>query len=141
MAHLCYIQLFMAQRRRGDSLGPIRLVLTIALAVFAAGFSLWLLPVLNEMAIPVMVYIGVLSGMVFAALAWRANRTDWIVFGAFLFLISDAVLGAAKFRGPVPLRGWIVWGTYYAAQYLLASGVLKELGADRPQSQYSSFPR
>ena len=53
VAHLCYIQLFMAQRRRGDSLGPIRLVLAIGLAVFAVGFSLWLLPVLNEMGLPV----------------------------------------------------------------------------------------
>lgn len=144
IAHLCYMQLFLAQRRKGDRLGMIRLLLTIGLGIFAMGFSLWLLPTLNELGLPVMLYIGVLSGMVFTALAWRTNRTDRVVFGAFLFLISDAVLGADKFRGPVPLRGWIVWATYYVAQLLLTFGVLRELGADRPQSssvQYSSLPR
>ena len=130
MAHLCYINLFFGQRRKGDAMGLIRALAALGLAVFAVGFTIWLAPVLNDMALPVMLYIGALSGMVFTALAWRAKRSDWVVYGAFLFLISDAVLAQARFRGPVPLRDWIVWGTYYAAQYLIASGVLRELGAE-----------
>jgi uncharacterized membrane protein YhhN len=127
LAHLCYIQLFFAQRRKGDRLGAIRGAAVAGLFLFSIAFTIWLVPVLGDLGFPVVMYVGVLTGMVFTAISWRAQRSDFIVFGAFLFLISDAVLGAAKFRGPVPLRGWIVWGTYYAAQSLIASGVLREL--------------
>ena len=127
LAHLCYIQLFFAHRCKGQPLGAIRWIAVALLFLFSLGFTLWLLPSLGALSFPVMIYIGVLTGMVFTATTWKAQRSDFIVFGAFLFLISDAVLGAAKFHGPVPGRGWIVWGTYFAAQVLIAAGVIREL--------------
>jgi uncharacterized membrane protein YhhN len=137
-AHVCYIQLFLAQRKKNESLGLTRLLLTGLLVSFTGVFTMWLLPGLGGMAAPVMAYVGVLAGMVFASLTWRAS-TPVISAGAFLFLISDAVLGASKFREAVPLRGWIVWGTYYAAQYLIATGTVNELlAAGRQAIQRSS---
>ena len=138
LAHLLYVRLFFDNRRRGQALGRIRWALVALLALFSMGFSFSLIPVLGDLTLPVLMYIGVLTAMVFSAIAWRTRRTDWILYGAFLFLISDAVLGAAKFRGPVPLRGWIVWGTYYAAQFMITKGVLRELG---PQSSLKSEDR
>ena len=138
LAHLMYVRLFVTNRRRGEALSGIRRAMLALVAIFAIAFALWLLPVLGDMTLPVLLYVGVLTAMVVSAIGWRARRTDWILYGAFLFLISDAVLGAAKFRGPVPLRGWIVWGTYYAAQFMITKGVLRELG---PQSSLKSEDR
>jgi uncharacterized membrane protein YhhN len=126
LAHVCYMQLFLAQRNKKESLGPLRLLLAGVLALFSSVFTLWLMPSLGTLAPAVLSYVGVLSAMVLASLAWKTS-TPIISAGAFLFLISDAVLGASKFREPVPLRGWIVWGTYYAAQYLIATGTVNEL--------------
>jgi uncharacterized membrane protein YhhN len=133
VAHICYIQFFMAERRKNESLGLVRSLLTVGLGLFSGLFTIWLLPALGGMAPAVVCYVGVLTGMVFASLAWRA-ATPIISIGAFLFLVSDAVLGAGKFREPVPLGGWVVWGTYYAAQYLIATGAVDELLRQRRPS-------
>ncbi len=134
LAHICYIQLFLGLRRKGESLGAIRWILTVALAAFSVSFSWWLMPFLGGLAPAVMAYVGVLTAMIFSSLAWKAS-TPWVSAGAFLFLISDAALGASRFHGAVPLRGWIVWGTYYAAQYLIANGTLRELETCRPYNR------
>jgi uncharacterized membrane protein YhhN len=124
LAHLTYIRLFWFYR---SPLTTVRRSLVAAVTVFALAFSLWLVPALGRFTAPVVAYIAVLATMVISAIAWRTRQSNWILYGAILFLISDSVLGAAKFRGPVPLRGWLVWGTYYAAQFLLAKGILREL--------------
>ena len=43
-----------------------------------------------------------------------------------LFLISDSILAINKFKSPLPLRGYLVWATYYLAQYGIAIGFLRE---------------
>lgn len=132
LAHLLYVRLFLTANTGGEPLNRFRRMLVPLIAVFTVGFSAWLIPVLGAMTVPVVMYIGVLAAMVFSAIAWRTRHSGWVLYGAILFLISDSVLGAAKFRGPVPLRGWIVWGTYYAAQFLIAKGVLRELSESNP---------
>lgn len=131
LAHLCYIPLYLKQRRKGETLGLARTTAALGLIAFSAVFFVWLLPGLGAMAVPVLAYVTVLTGMVIASLFWKGS-TNWVTIGAVLFLISDAVLGANRFREPVPFRGWIVWGTYYAAQYLIAKGALRELAASQP---------
>jgi uncharacterized membrane protein YhhN len=141
LAHVLYIRLFLTSARGAarppravEPRSTPRRALAAGVIVFTVAFSAWLLPTLGALTVPVVAYIAVLAAMVLSAIAWRTQHTQWILYGAILFLISDSVLGAAKFRGPVPLRGWIVWGTYYAAQFLIASGVLRELeagGVDR----------
>jgi len=41
-----------------------------------------------------------------------------------LFLISDSILAVNKFKTEVPLRDYLVWATYYAAQYAITTGFL-----------------
>ena len=65
-------------------------------------------------------------------MAWRAfahvdivkNAWTWTklcaCFGAFLFLISDFVIGLNKFSFEVPAARVIIMVTYYAAQCLIA---------------------
>lgn len=125
LAHLCCVPLFLLQRKKGDSLGAPRIVLAVALVAFSDAISIWMLPSLGGMAVPVMAYVTVLTGMAVSSLFWKAS-TNWIIAGAILFLISDTVLGVNKFVQPIPYRGWIVWSTYYAAQFLITRGSLKE---------------
>jgi uncharacterized membrane protein YhhN len=42
-------------------------------------------------------------------------------------MLSDSLLAIGKFNGPFPGRGYLVWATYYAAQYLITTGVLQNL--------------
>jgi uncharacterized membrane protein YhhN len=127
LAHICYVQLFFSQRKKGQKMGLARTLIAVALLPYSIGFSIYLMPGLGDMGFPVMMYIGVITAMVFSALVWRTPK-DWVLIGAILFLISDSVLGASKFRDPVPFRGWIVWSTYYGAQYLIARGALRAFG-------------
>ena len=48
------------------------------------------------------------------------------LYGVILFLISDSILAVDKFKSPVPLRGYLVWATYYLAQCGIAIGFLRE---------------
>jgi uncharacterized membrane protein YhhN len=43
-----------------------------------------------------------------------------------LFLISDSILAVSKFKSPMPAGGYLIWGTYYLAQYGIAIGFLRE---------------
>ena len=47
-------------------------------------------------------------------------RIPFVATGAVLFLISDSVLAVNRFRMAILFEPWIVWGTYYAAQVLIA---------------------
>ena len=119
VAHLCYIVAF----SRGVALFtsyllPV-LLLTVALGVF-----LRLRPHLGSMTIPVLLYMLVISAMV-----WRAGER-WLqapnigaltaFVGALLFLISDAALAVERFVGPFRIAKALVLGTYFCAQWLIA---------------------
>ena len=58
---------------------------------------------------------------------FRSSR--WVLAGAVLFLISDSLLGAGRFKTQIPLRGFLVWTTYYAGQCAITLGVLSEPAA------------
>jgi uncharacterized membrane protein YhhN len=64
--------------------------------------------------------------MVWLALSlWRSvggEATASLAAGAVLFMISDAVLGYARFRHRFRAAQAIILGTYYAGQWLIASG-------------------
>ncbi len=94
----------------------------IPIVLYAAGFSMWLAPRLGALTIPVLLYICVITAM--ASTAICSKFPLWVPIGALLFLASDSLLAAAKFAGPFPMRDYLVWGTYYAAQFSIAAGVL-----------------
>jgi uncharacterized membrane protein YhhN len=123
-AHLVYIVLFV--RRRGSAAPPKgQWAFPAVLVLYGLAFGAWLAPGLGTLRIPVFCYIATIVAMVSAA--GRANyRSRWVIVGAILFLISDSLLGAGRFKSPVPLGGLLVWTTYYAAQCAIALGVLAE---------------
>jgi uncharacterized membrane protein YhhN len=94
----------------------------VAVAVYSLGLGAWLLPAVGSLAAPVAIYVAAITAMVVSAFIARfPNR--WVEVGAVLFLVSDSVLAVNRFRMPLPLSGWVVWSTYYAAQLMITRGV------------------
>jgi uncharacterized membrane protein YhhN len=122
-AHLVYTALFATNRSCWQSLKTPRRILLIAVPVYVFLISVWLVPDTGPLKIPVTIYIFAITAMTIAALG---SRFGWrVAAGALLFLASDSLLAIAKFNGPFPARDYLVWGTYYAAQYLIVTGVLQ----------------
>ncbi|NCF73051.1 MAG: lysoplasmalogenase [Gammaproteobacteria bacterium] len=121
LAHIAYIASFFIRgvnlRWMGIAAIP---VIAIALAV-----SAWLAPhTPAELALPVKLYIAVISGMVIAAVGTRGKGgTVLILVGAVLFFLSD--LSVASLRLVQTNFPMYVWGLplYYAGQLCLALSV------------------
>ena len=118
LAHVAYTILF---------LGPLK---TTRMPRLAAVYGLWwfgllavLLPHLGALAVPVVVYGGVLG--LSAASALGTNRT--IAVGAALFLLSDTVLAFKLFYPEFDFwqKDFAVMVLYCAGQGLIALGVVQ----------------
>lgn len=125
LAHLLYAGLFWRNWRRPVQISSSQTITLAALALFSLSLTLWLWTGLGKLAVPVLCYIGAITLMVATAVTARF-RQSWIVWGAFLFLLSDALIGINKFKMPVPLRDYLVWSTYYLGQCGIALGFLRE---------------
>jgi len=123
LAHLTYIVLFTRSWPKPAQPGGPRLLLIAGLAAYSATFSGWLWPVLGDLKLPVVFYICAITTMAITAIAARF-ASPWVVVGAILFVASDSLLAANKFRTPVPLRDYLVWATYYLGQCGIALGFI-----------------
>jgi uncharacterized membrane protein YhhN len=97
-----------------------------ALLIFLGIMLWWLLPV-PGLSFPVAIYMCVLTIMVMSAVLIKSNG-DWIIIGAILFLFSDTIIALSTFKQVVggKLAGFLIWSTYYLAQYLMTFGFLSE---------------
>jgi uncharacterized membrane protein YhhN len=121
LAHVAYTLVFTLYNRfqRSD------LITGAVLLGIAAAVYLYLAPGLDRMKVPVAVYILIICLMVNRA--WSTLFGDtfgrtaaWLVAaGAFLFWISDLMLGINRFRRPFSWNR-ISLGFYYAGQLLIA---------------------
>ena len=133
LAHLVYILLFV--RNRDWSMKPKQWRLSLVIAVWSCNILLllWMAPGLGALTGPVIVYACVITMMVTSAIVARFS-TSWVWVGAILFLISDSILAVNKFKSSVPMAGYLIWATYYLAQYGIAIGFLQEkLGGKQRQ--------
>jgi len=129
-AHFAYILLFVRNWPRPLRPTGGQLILSALVLVYSLLLSSWLSPSLGAQAVPVMVYICTITVMtVSAILAGFSKRFVWI--GAMLFMLSDSMIAAGKFKTPVPLDDYLVWATYYLGQYCIAIGFLREKLGDR----------
>ncbi len=120
LAHLAYLVAFTRVQRLAAR--PGWFVVYAALAVLILS-QLW--PgVPDALRIPVVAYVACLGAMAAqAAVVWRggAARGGLLAIGGALFLCSDALLATNKFAGPLPLASLWVLGTYWSAQWCIAS--------------------
>jgi uncharacterized membrane protein YhhN len=125
VAHLIYTLLFVRNRVRPMEPKGWRLALVAAVLINSILLSQWLAPSLGALLWPVMFYVCVITVMVVSAILAGFSK-PWVWSGAILFLISDSVLAVNKFKSPIPMGGYLVWATYYLAQFGIAIGFLRE---------------
>ena len=79
---------------------------------------------LGKMQVPVLVYILVI--LIMSGMAWERHlqlelpQTLFVVCGAILFLISDAMLSWNRFRMKFKSEQFFILSTYYVAQSAIA---------------------
>jgi uncharacterized membrane protein YhhN len=135
LAHLAYLYAF----TRGVRFGAWPAAF-VAYAVLAAAVLAMLWPgVPPALRAPVVAYVLCLAAMAAqTASAWWAVRGSGAAalarsaaFGGALFLGSDALLATNRFHTPLPLASLWILGTYWAAQWLIASALPPRGGAAR----------
>src|SRR5262245_5626228 len=128
LAHVAYLLLF---TRNWPPLRPswVQVALVVLVLAYAVMIFAWLSSALGRLLVPGLAYASALTAMTASAiLAGFPRPFVWI--GAFLFMISDSLL-ASGFKVRVPLIAFLIWPTYYLAQYGITIGFLGEKAADR----------
>jgi uncharacterized membrane protein YhhN len=121
LAHVAYTIVFVLYNGwQGGDWITAALLLGTAVAVYG-----YLLPGLDRMKIPVALYVLVIGVMVHRAISTLFGETfsvtqgRLIAVGAFLFWVSDLMLGINRFRRPFRSHR-ISLAFYYAGQLLIA---------------------
>lgn len=123
IGHIAYIIAFSRRNRQGF-LFPLVFILA-----FGVGFYWFLYPGLNEMAIPVLLYILVILMMVWRAIAQRKfnKYAIFAVVGSLFFTFSDSIIAINKFHTAVPYARWIIMFSYWTAQSLIFYSAYKSV--------------
>ncbi len=134
VAHLFFITLWLRNWSKPLRINIVQKLLLTVIIAFLVVMLWWLLPVPNGLSIPVTVYMCVLTTMV-STVALANFKTAWVVIGASLFMLSDSLIALSTFKNVVggKLAGFLIWSTYYLAEYFIAVGFLREAtGGDKP---------
>ena len=115
IAHLLYTVAFV-KRNRQLSFLPLLILSAYGVSIY------WLLyPGLQQMAIPVLLYIIVILIMSWRAIAQR-NFDHYAIYaaiGSLIFVLSDSIIAFSKFYVDIPLARWFIMVTYWSAQGLI----------------------
>ena len=94
------------------------------LVAYSVLMAVILTPSLEDMALPVYVYLTVITVMgITAALRYPTSRL--VVCGALFFIASDSMLAIEEFRDPFPASDYLVMITYYLALFLIVLGFVR----------------
>lgn len=131
MAHLCYTIAFKISQKDPFAIRQVNFV-----KLFFNNFPIYLLaalayflisPGLGQMKIPVIAYLVIIVLMATTArerFGKTVPESFWqVMIGAFVFMVSDAILAINLFYKAFPEAGVIVMGTYIIAQLLIVRGI------------------
>ncbi|MEM5564315.1 lysoplasmalogenase [Psychroserpens sp. AS72] len=125
LAHVMYVIAFL--KHRNKNLNPLGFI--AFLIIYAAGLFYLLKDGLNDMLIPVIIYMLVILSMSTSAFLRKGNvpkMSYTLVFlGALFFMMSDSILALNKFYEPLAFSNISIMLTYALAQYLIIIGILK----------------
>ena len=129
IGHLIAIGLYMVNRR-SDTTASQKLTALSLLILTPAIAGLMTFPQENwEVAT---IYSLVVAAM--AAAAWTSRYSRYRVgLGAVLFVISDLLIFARE-SGQIPdeFASWLIWPLYFAAQFLIVTGVIQTIRKGKP---------
>ncbi len=123
VAHLLYVVAFVRVDAR------LRLLRLLPVALWAAVALPVLVKSAGPLAVPVLIYGVVIFSMIWRAAAamegpgWNAGAIG--LLGALLFGLSDTLLGYSRFVAPLPASNFLIMGTYWGGQALIATSFLK----------------
>jgi uncharacterized membrane protein YhhN len=121
VAHIFFIITFSRDFKFQKSKIPV----IVLLAVYSIMMAFVMTPSLQEMAIPVYIYMTAITLMgIFASL--RAARNDFTLYGAIAFIVSDSIIAIDKFMMSAPAADYIIMITYYLALFLIVFGFLRD---------------
>ena len=127
IAHIFYIIAFTSIKKT-QSVVMKQPILAIPFLIYGIGLIWFLLPDLDEMTIPVIVYATVILFMTVMALNRRGNVSTvsfTLVFvGAALFTFSDTLIAINKFSYPFEASRFLIMSLYITAQFLIVYGCL-----------------
>jgi alkylglycerol monooxygenase len=120
LAHLAYIYLFKADY-------TFQFLPFVLFGICTSAYLVFLYSHIPEnMQIPVIAYCTVITGMGIAAASRRRDRAfPYLLLGAILFIVSDALIAFNKFYKDIPNDALYIMSTYGAAQFLLVKAWLK----------------
>ena len=131
IAHVFYILLFLKIGNHRQPPAGWNLAILTGVAIYTAGLFLFLKPFLGALQVPVLLYAMALSGMLVSsirAFGKSPRGHGWpCIIGAIFFVISDSMLAVNRFYMPIADSGIWVMGSYMAAQWLIAKGIVSYL--------------
>ncbi|MGF1719287.1 lysoplasmalogenase [Vibrio kyushuensis] len=123
IAHICYLAAFTGQITTSISPWPIIVLSILGVLVYKFIYNR-----LEDIKIPVAIYILIILCMAWAAIEYRSGgysqSAAFAFTGSILFLLSDFVLAVDRFRAPSFLTRQVVMITYYSAQAFIALSAL-----------------
>ncbi|WP_300604174.1 lysoplasmalogenase [Niabella sp.] len=127
IAHVFYILCFHFIKTQESVSG--KWYTAIIVGVYYFFMMSFLLPHLDALKIPVLVYGIVISFMLLLAMHLYDladhKTAQMILTGAIFFVVSDSVLAMNKFYHPTAWGGWAIMTTYVLAQWLLTRGMIR----------------
>ncbi|OFE12261.1 hypothetical protein PHACT_03200 [Pseudohongiella acticola] len=121
LAQVIYTVLFLTQCRWQRR----RLLWAMFIVTYAVVCTLLIVPASGDMKVPVIAYMVAISAMAMAAGFRREPQFLWVAMGALLFMVSDTLIAVDRFVSPFAYSGIAVMLTYYLAQLLICTGIVR----------------
>jgi uncharacterized membrane protein YhhN len=125
VGHLFYIAVFTRAFAKPFRARTGQKIAAAAIVLFSLAMLFWLWSDLGGFAIPVLAYMAVITAMGVTA-SFANLSTGLAAAGAMLFIFSDSLIAAGKFKDGIGLADHLIWPTYYIGQYLIAFGYLRD---------------
>lgn len=131
IAHLLYIAAFSYNIKKSPNPALLKSkpIAALPFLLFYAILSYFLLPNLEQMLAPVMVYASVITGMVLMALnrykAAPPESVTLVFTGALLFMASDTLIAIDRFIRQIDGARALIMSSYIVAQYFIALGAMR----------------
>lgn len=99
----------------------------LLIASFGAVVYIYLYGRLNKMRVPVLIYVFIISFMVWLAvnryLDFLDQKSRFVIVGGILLLFSESIWGINKFRKQFWLAEILILGTYFTGQLCVALSI------------------
>ncbi len=93
--------------------------------MFTGVMTVFLIPELGELFLPVIVYIALISIMGICSALVKHPLTT-VYAGAFIFIISDSIIAVNKFLFSFPYSTVLIIALYFIAQYKIGTGMINQ---------------